>query len=105
MMMKVASDPNGRVTWNTYLDQYDRPGGDDEDDENEDADEDILTNLQKESFERVAAFGQGSTKEIDGDTLISFFKAIGIPAEEEEVEELMKLAAKAKTTLTFKIIC
>merc|ERR1719492_394850 len=96
-MMKVAQDNSGKVTWHTYLDQYDRPGGENEADD----DEELIDKLYKESFERVAKFGEGSTKEIDGTTLMEFFKAIGIPAEEEEVGELMKLAANGKDVIDY----
>merc|ERR1719355_414098 len=66
MMMKVASDAHGKVTWHSFLEQFDTYA-DKEDD---------LEKLQKESFERIAAFG-GNANEIDEDTLKSFFKAIG----------------------------
>merc|ERR1719411_1539393 len=80
MMMKVASDANGKVTWHSFLEQFDTYADKEED----------LEKLQKESFTRIAEYG--GNQDIDGDTLKSFFKAIGQETNDEEIQELMRLA-------------
>merc|ERR1719461_2272752 len=90
MMMKVAADANGKVTWNSFLAQFDSYA-----DADKEAD---LEKLQKESFERIASFG-GNQNEIDTDTLASFFKAIDMEATEEEIDELMRLAGNSKDSI------